>query len=120
LTCIKSMPTFYHTGLFFAEGTIQKMPQLGQRLRVDKRNRAQFHVRAGCAVKHPRGNVETPETHVAMRITAGNQSALPAPLKTDWDLLPIESVPRVVNFPDLGLMCFVLLIYITGLEPISR
>jgi hypothetical protein len=48
-----------------------------------------------------------------MRITAGNQSALPAPLKTDRDLLPIESEPTVVDFPDLSLMCFVLLICIT-------
>lgn len=114
------MPTFYHTGLSFAEGTIKKMPQLRQRPRVDNRNRAQFHVRAAYGVKHPNGNVETPETHVAMRITAGNPSVLPAPLKTDRDLLPVESVPRIVNFPHLGLMCFVLLICTTGLEPIFR
>ena len=58
---------------------------------------------------HARG-VETPPTQTTMTITASHTSVLPAPLKTDRDLLPVERIPRIVNFPNLGLMSFVLMI----------
>jgi hypothetical protein len=58
--------------------------------------------------------VETPPTQGAITITASHASVLPAPLKTDRDLLPVERVPRIVNFPNLGLMSFVLMICTTS------
>ena len=56
----------------------------------------------------------------AIRTTAHNGSVPTVKFKMDGDSLFVERVPRIVDFPKVGLMCFVLLICITERERISR